>query len=1053
MAPASPVRRHDVDALRVFATWMLFAFHAGKVFDVPPFYSIKNAELSGAMGLFTGFVHQWHMPLFFLLAGWSAYGSLAGRGPGEFVGERVRRLVVPLLFGVLVLCVPIRWVELRHGMYATPSGVMLPAEPDAGFLAFLPRYYLEGGLTWSHLWFLAYLATFSLFYLPLLARFARRPAPSDAPEARLHPAWALAPILPLALVQVTLRERWPGFQNLVDDWANFAYYSLYFGIGFALARRPDLERALHRLATPLGVAALAALAGMLWSDALRAAGWPHAPFMNRALSAVAGWGVVAFLLGFAARRVRARGRALDYLAGCALPIYVLHQLAVVALATWVVTLPLAVAAKWALLTVLSAAATLATWHLVARPVPALRFLLGAKGGGARRVRVGGARAAAASAALALLLLACDGPTRADAAAGESPPAGWPVYGGDAGGSRWSPLADVNRWNVASLEIAWTFHTGDVIGKGQERAAAWKTSFQATPILDEGTLYFPTPLGRVFALDAASGAQRWVFDTGLDRGIKYTESTSRGVAIWRDGAAPAGARCARRIFYANLSARLVALDAADGRPCADFGANGSVELRREVGDAEPREYVVTSPPAVVGDLVVVGSGIADNQRANAPRGVVRAFDARSGALRWRFDPIPTDPADPAWATWEDGSAPRTGAANAWSILSVDAARDLVLVPTGSASPDYYGGERLGANRHANSVVALRASTGQVVWSFQTTHHDLWDYDVPAQPVLVTLRRDGREIPAVVQATKMGFLFVLHRETGEPLFPVEERPVPASDVPGERASPTQPFPVAPPPLAPSGLRPEDAFGLTFWDRGKCREKIARLRREGLYTPPSLEGSLVFPGAAGGTNWGSVAFDPTTQRLYANTTRLAYEIGLVPRDRFEAERARAKQEDGDPTLEFAPQAGTPYGMRRRPLLSPFMIPCNPPPWGTLASVDLAAGTLRWESALGTTRDLAPVPIGLAWGTPNMGGPIVTAGGVVFIGAAMDDYLRAFDAESGEELWKGRLPAGGQATPMTYKLPGPTGRQLVVIAAGGHGKMGSKLGDSLVAFALPAP
>lgn len=621
---------------------------------------------------------------------------------------------------------------------------------------------------------------------------------------------------------------------------------------------------------------------------------------------------------------------------------------------------------------------------------------------------------------------------------------WPLYGHDAGGSRHSPLTQITRDNVRHLQPAWTYRTGDV---SDGVRTARKTSFQATPIVVDGTLYLSTPFGRVIALDPETGGERWTYDPRLDLRVPYGDDlVSRGVSAWLDARASEGRACRRTIFLATNDARLIALDARTGRPCAGFGRDSQVDLSQGVGTAFPGEYHMTSPPTVVGDLVVVGSAINDNVRVDAPRGIVRAYDARTGSLRWAWDPIPRDPRLPASRTWQDGSAERTGAANAWSILSADPERDLVFVPTGSASPDFYGGGRKGENLYADSVVALRASTGEVIWHFQVVHHDLWDYDVPAQPTLVEIGRDGHRVSAVAQATKMGHLFLLDRERGAPLFPVEERPVPASTVPGEQAWPTQPFPTAPPPLVPQKLGAEDAWGVTFWDRRRCREKMKKLRSEGIFTPPSTEGTIIFPGNAGGTNWGSVAFAPERGLLIVNTSRVAHVVTLIPRDRYEAARA------ADRKAEFGPQRGAPYGMRREALLSPLGIPCNPPPWGTLAAVDATTGAVRWEVALGTIRDLAPVPLPIRWGTPNMGGPITTASGLVFIGAAMDNYLRAFDVDTGRELWRGRLPAGGQATPMTYRLRAD-GQQFVVIAAGGHNRMGTRLGDSVAAFALPVP
>jgi quinoprotein glucose dehydrogenase len=644
-----------------------------------------------------------------------------------------------------------------------------------------------------------------------------------------------------------------------------------------------------------------------------------------------------------------------------------------------------------------------------------------------------------------LLLALAGPAcepRQDAAPVDDsgPVAGWPSWGGDPGGSRFSPLTQITRENVSRLEPAWSFHTGDVSDGSVTRG---KSAFEATPILDGDTLYLCSPFNRVFALDAETGEQRWVFDPKVELEHSW-QLTCRGVALWSDGARAPGEPCRRRIFTGTLDGRLLAIDAEDGAPCREFGASGSVDLTRGLGPIQPGEYGVTSPPTLIGDVVAVGALVGDGRRTDAPGGVVRGFDARSGRLRWAFDPVPpgTPPLPPA----ADGS-PRwhPGTPNAWAVFSADPERDLLFVPLGNASPDFYGGSRRGFDHFSSSLVALRGSTGELVWRFQTVHHDLWDYDVSSQPVLLDVRREGRRLPAVAQATKMGHVFLLHRETGEPLFPVEERPVPQRGGPGEALSATQPFPTLPAPLHPPSLSPDDAWGLTPWDRGRCRERIAKSRSEGVFTPPSFEGSVQFPGVAGGFNWGSIAFDPARRVLVANANRMANVVRLVPRERLAAVLA-----DEEPRRGIHPQEGAPYATIVDVLVSPLGVPCTRPPWGTLLALELETGRVLWEIPFGSTRDLAPFPFWLDWGLPSMGGPIVTASGVVFIGAAMDDYLRAFDVETGVLLWRARLPAGGQATPMTYRLR-PDGRQFVVIAAGGHGTLGTTLGDVLLAFSLP--
>ncbi|HIL99586.1 MAG TPA: pyrroloquinoline quinone-dependent dehydrogenase [Myxococcales bacterium] len=627
-----------------------------------------------------------------------------------------------------------------------------------------------------------------------------------------------------------------------------------------------------------------------------------------------------------------------------------------------------------------------------------------------------------------------------------PTAQWSAYGADSAGSRYSPLTQINRDNVDALEIAWVYNTGDV-DDGSETELG--TAFQNTPILVDDTLYVCTPRNKVVALDPNTGAERWVFDAKVDTAGMYIV-TCRGVSHWVDPNVARGESCREKIFMGTLDARMIALDADNGTPCGGFGKDGVIDLAAGIGNRYPGEYGVTSPPAIIDGMLVTGALVLDNIRTDAPGGVVRAYDAHSGDLRWSWDPLPPGETF-IESTDETGEVVRyrRGTTNAWSVLSVDEERGLVFVPTGNTAPDYYGGQREGLDYYSSSVVALDAATGEVRWHFQTVRHDVWDYDVPAQPVLFEHPGDGGPIPALVQATKLGHLFYLNRETGEPIYPIEERKVEVTGVASDTLSPTQPIPTIPRPLHPHSLSPDDAWGLTPWDRGKCREKIEALSYSGPFTPPTTEGWLQYPSYFGGTNWGSVSVDAPRGLMVVNTSRVAAILQLVPREEADEEAAVAMAKGDDPANEL--QLGTPYAVRRDFLVSPLGIPCSPPPWGTLVGIDYTTGEVRWEVPLGTTEDLAPVPFAWGLGVPNQGGPITTAGGVAFIGATMDDYLRAFDSETGEELWKGRLPAGGQATPLTYRTS-KTSKQYVVIAAGGHALMQTKLGDHVVAFALPS-
>jgi quinoprotein glucose dehydrogenase len=602
---------------------------------------------------------------------------------------------------------------------------------------------------------------------------------------------------------------------------------------------------------------------------------------------------------------------------------------------------------------------------------------------------------------------------------------WRAYGRDPGGTRFSALAQIDRGNVGRLRRAWTYHTGDL----DPRPAVQATAFECTPLAVDGMLYVSTPSGRVIALDGDTGRELWRFQAPPRvAGAVAARGPHRGVAYWES----ADGRD-RRILYGTPDGRLVALDAAAGRLRADFGDGGMVDLRSGVADRWPHAPLeVSSPPAIYRDLVITGSHLQEYP-ALGPAGDVRAYDVRSGALVWRFHTVPR-PGEAGHDSWEGESWKDRSGANVWSLISVDVERGLVFLPVGSATYDFYGGDRKGNNLFANALVALDAATGSLRWPFQTVHHDLWDYDLPAQPLLATVRRDGREVPAVVQVTKSGFVFVLDRMTGQPLFPVEERPVPASAVSGESASPTQPVPLRPPPLVRQSITRGEVSTVTPEANRYCIELFDSARTGPLFTPPGLMLTLTFPGTLGGANWSGAAFDPARRRLYVNVNEVGALGGLQP---------------------LAPGAPLPYrragsGGEYARFWDENRWPCQQPPWGTLNAVDLDLGAIAWTVPLGVVDALAARGLPPT-GTPSLGGAIATAGGLVFIGGTNDGRFRAFDADTGRELWTDRLEASGHATPMTYR--GRSGRQYVVIAAGGGGYLSRTTSDVVAAYALPAP
>ena len=632
---------------------------------------------------------------------------------------------------------------------------------------------------------------------------------------------------------------------------------------------------------------------------------------------------------------------------------------------------------------------------------------------------------------------------------------WMHYGGDAGGSHYSVLDQINTGNVEQLKQAWVYRTGDMDRPDMQVRFS---GFHVTPILlPEAAgrhLVLCSAYSKVIALDPATGEERWAYDPDIEIGRPGTSYKCRGLTVWQDPEAEDNASCKWRILSNTNDRRLIALDARTGTPCPDFGENGEVNVEPLIEAAVPatdtKAVQTYTPPVVVGDTVVIGSTTnSKSRRSSAPNGEVRAFDVRSGELKWIFDPIPRDRTNPAAQDWTDEAIENTGGANVWSMMSVDEDRDLVFLPTSSASPDFYGGTRPGDNLYANSVVALRGSTGEVVWHFQLVHHDVWNFDTPAQPMLVDVEKDGQKIPAVIQVTKQGFVFVFHRETGEPIFKVEEKPVPTDGVPGEVLSPTQPFPTELPALVPQEISPDDAWGVGFYDRSQCKKKIEESRHGSIYTPLTTQGTVLYPQTGGGMNWGGAAFDATRNLLITPVTRIPFYIRLVPVSELDPNTPRAPNAG----MAFGPPGaieGTPYAVEQKPLMSPFMTPCTAPPWGTIVALDLTTRKVKWETTLGTIAKFTPgAELPLKYGMPSAGGPLMTAGGLVFIGAAPDEKFRAFDSETGEELLALDIPTSAMANPMTYEVDG---KQYVVVAAGGHAFLyPQKMGDWLIAFALP--
>ena len=598
---------------------------------------------------------------------------------------------------------------------------------------------------------------------------------------------------------------------------------------------------------------------------------------------------------------------------------------------------------------------------------------------------------------------------------------WPVTSGDPGGSRYSSLKSINRTNVTHLKVAWTYHTGDV---SDGKTLTSRSAFEATPLVVDGVMYITTPFSRLIALDPETGKELWAFDPKLDRERAYNLFINRGASYWTDGKK-------KRVFVGTLDGRLFSIDAVTGKQDDSFGNAGWLDLRKGSADKFPgRGYGMTSPPAIYKNLVICGNLTADGE-PQGPFGDVRAFDAQTGKQIWVFHTV-AQKGEYGNDTWEGDSWKDRAAVNPWSLLSIDVERGIVYLPLTSPATDFYGGDRKGAGLFGDSLVALDAATGKRLWHFQTVHHDLWDYDLPAQPNLVIVRHNGKDIPSVAQITKTGLTFIFDRVTGKPLYDIEEVPVAPSEIPGEQAWPTQPVPVAPPAFSRRRMRPDELANVTPESHAYCEKLIEGAVFSEPFTPIGFKPTVLFPGTNGGTNWGGASYDPETHTLYVNSQ----DVGML--------RHMVKRPEGS-QIPYRPQgSGSPDSR----FWDPNLYPCQAPPWGSLTAIDLDHGVFRWRSVLGvidalTAKGIPPT------GTANIGGSIVTAGGLIFIGATNDGRFRAFDKASGALLWETRLPASAFANPMTFM--GKSGKQFVVIAAGGGNKYDLNYSDSLVAYSLP--